>query len=255
MTSEALYATLGRVHLLVLHFPVALLLLAAWFELLEWRRPDELRAALVRTLARYGAVGAVLAAFTGWIHADAEPLGRTVAENLDLHRWIGIASALFALVAGWGVGLARRAAVFAAAVAVSAAGHFGGELVHGEGYVTEWLARPRDPAPAPVTPASAPRADPSFERDVLPLMQAFCVECHGPLKQKGKLRLDVPDPRWFEPGEFGTLVVRGDAANSELLRRVQLPLDDDDHMPPAKEAQLSPADIELLSRWVSSGAR
>jgi uncharacterized membrane protein len=115
VTSEALYATFGRQHLAVLHFPVALLALAALFELLELRGTDERRAALVRTLARFGAVGAAAAALTGWIHADAEPLGRTVAETLDLHRWTGIATAVFALVAGWGSGLARRAGLFAAA--------------------------------------------------------------------------------------------------------------------------------------------
>ncbi|NUP95902.1 MAG: hypothetical protein HUU28_07035, partial [Planctomycetaceae bacterium] len=130
--------------------------------------------------------------------------------------------------------------------------HFGGELVHGEGYVTELLAPAA--APAPNVPTSQV-AEPTFERDVLPLMQAFCVECHGPLKQKGKLRLDAVDPRWFEPGEFGTLVVRGDAASSELLRRMLLPLDDEDHMPPSKEAQPAAADVELVSRWISAGAK
>lgn len=253
MTSDALYATFGRLHLAVLHFPVALLALAALFELLELRAPDERRAALVRTLARFGALGAAAAALTGWIHADAEPLGRTVAETLDLHRWTGIASAVFALVAGWGSGLARRAGLFAAALSASVAGHFGGELVHGEGYVTELLSRPTPAAPS--VPVAPPAAEPTFDRDVLPLMQALCVECHGPLKQKGKLRLDALGPRWFEPTEFGTLVVRGDADSSELLRRMRLPLDDEDHMPPSKEAQPSPTDVELVSRWISAGAK
>lgn len=253
MTSEALYATFGRLHLAVLHFPVALLALAALFELLELRGTDERRAALVRTLARFGALGAAAAALTGWIHADAEPLGRTVAETLDLHRWTGIATAVFALVAGWGSGLARRAGLFAAALSASIAGHFGGELVHGEGYVTELLFRTAPTAPAvPVAPVAA---EPTLERDVLPLMQALCVECHGPLKQKGKLRLDALDPHWFEPGEFGTLVVRGDSASSELVRRMRLPLDDEDHMPPSKEAQPSAADVDLVARWIDGGAR
>ncbi|MCY3002970.1 MAG: hypothetical protein NTV21_14305 [Planctomycetota bacterium] len=230
MTSEALYATFGRLHLAVLHFPVALLALAALLELLELRAPDERRAALVRTLARFGAVGALAAALTGWVHADAEPLGRTVAETLDLHRWTGIASAVFALVAGWGSGLARRAGLFAAALSVSVAGHFGGELVHGEGYLTELLTRTATAPQEPSTPSVPPSASPTFERDVLPLMQALCVECHGPLK-------------------------RGDSAASELVRRMRLPLDDEDHMPPSKEAQPAAADVDLVARWIDAGAR
>ncbi len=35
------------------------------------------------------------------------------------------------------------------------------------------------------------RADERFERSVLPILQRHCVECHGPLKEEGELRLDT----------------------------------------------------------------
>src|SRR5262249_51881476 len=38
----------------------------------------------------------------------------------------------------------------------------------------------------------APDAGPSLERDVLPLLKAHCVKCHGPIKPKGKLNLSGP---------------------------------------------------------------
>ncbi len=33
---------------------------------------------------------------------------------------------------------------------------------------------------------------PTLERDVLPLLKARCVKCHGPAKREGKLNLATP---------------------------------------------------------------
>ena len=40
-------------------------------------------------------------------------------------------------------------------------------------------------------PALMLRVDEVFKKDVLPVLQEHCVKCHGPVKQKGKLRLDI----------------------------------------------------------------
>ena len=249
--SDALLVFVGRMHLAVLHFPLAFLPLAAVLALLDTRAPDEFRARVVRLLARPGAASAVLAALTGWIHADAEPLGRTAANALDLHRWLGMACCLLALAGALGGARLRLPALVGAALLACGAGHLGGELVHGEGYLSEPFRAPA--ASAPLEPVSTEKA--LAFADVQPILQARCVECHGPLKQKGELRLDAFDTRWFEPGEFGTVVVAGRAAESELVRRMRLPLDDEDHMPPAKKPQHSVEELAALERWIDSGAR
>lgn len=257
MQSDALLVVFGRMHLAVLHFPVALLSVAAALELLQLRASSEVRAAVIRVLVRVGAASAVLAAVTGWVHASEEPLGRTAELLLDRHRWIGMACALLAVAAVVMRSRARAVALTASALLALLAGHFGGELVHGESYLTEPL---RD-APAPnstggamTSAAESEPSEPTFA-DVHAVFQARCIECHGPLKQKGELRLDAVEPRWFEPGEFGTLVVRGDPAASELVRRMRLPLDDDDHMPPKKKPQHGPDELALVERWIRAGAR
>lgn len=249
--SDALLVFLGRMHLAVLHFPVAFLPLAAGLALLDARTPSETRARFVRLLARVGAASAVLAALTGWLHADAEPLGRTAQEALDLHRWLGMACALLAVAGALLRGRLHVSALTASALLACGAGHLGGELVHGEGYLTEPFRAP--PASPRVEPA--PTDSVQAFADVQPILTARCVECHGPQKQKGELRLDAFDARWFEPGEFGTVVVAGRAAESELVRRMRLPLDDEDHMPPAKKPQHSAAELAALERWIDSGAR
>jgi YHS domain-containing protein len=55
-------------------------------------------------------------------------------------------------------------------------------------------------------------------------------------------------------GESGAALVAGDAAASELLRRLRLPIDDPDHMPPDDKPQPREAEIVALERWIAAGA-
>jgi len=249
--NDALLVFLGRMHLVVLHFPVAFLPLAAGLALLDARASDPSRARGVSLLARVGAACAVLATLTGWLHADAEPPGRTLAQALELHRWLGLACCLLSLLAVFGRARVRSVALIGSALLALGAGHMGGELVHGEGFLSEPFRAPR--ASAPLAPVRSERV--LAFADVQPILVARCGACHGPQKHKGDLRLDVFDARWFEPGEFGTSVLAPRAAESELVRRMRLPLDDEDHMPPAKKPQHTPDELAALERWIDSGAR
>ena len=72
-----------------------------------------------------------------------------------------------------------------------------------------------------------------YDKVIKPLFEARCVECHGPDKQKGKLRLDTPEH--ISGGSDGEAIVAGNAAESLVLERVLLPEDDDEAMPPKGE--------------------
>jgi mono/diheme cytochrome c family protein len=108
-----------------------------------------------------------------------------------------------------------------------------------------------DPANAPL-----PRSI-DFNRDVRPILADTCFACHGPddAKRKANLRLDLRDAA-LKPAKSGaTALVPGDLVKSELVQRITLPEDDDDHMPPAKgKRQLTRREIDLLKRWVADGA-
>jgi mono/diheme cytochrome c family protein len=90
-----------------------------------------------------------------------------------------------------------------------------------------------------------------FRRDVLPILDARCVECHGPDKVKGDLRLDseaaifAGDPEWWT-------VLWGDPDHSLLLERILLPADDPDAMPPNGD-RLTVANIDTIRTWIESG--
>lgn len=91
-----------------------------------------------------------------------------------------------------------------------------------------------------------------FAKDIHPILQQNCVKCHGPEKQKGKLRLDSREAA-LKGGKGGPAFVAGDAAKSELHRRVILPKTDDDFMPTEGEP-LPKAQLDLLREWINQGA-
>ena len=88
-----------------------------------------------------------------------------------------------------------------------------------------------------------------FENEVRPLLEAKCVRCHGPKKQKGGLRLDTPGGL-LAGGEGGPIVVAGDPAGSRLIQAVRYG-DEDLQMPPKRK--LAGEDIAALERWVERG--
>lgn len=98
---------------------------------------------------------------------------------------------------------------------------------------------------------SAPAAV-DFVKEVAPILQARCVECHGPDKQKAKLRLDTKAD-FLKGGRNGPTVKAGDAAASELHKRILLPKDNDERMPPEGEP-LSAEQVGILKNWINEGA-
>ena len=101
-------------------------------------------------------------------------------------------------------------------------------------------------------PAFGAEAKVDFAKDIQPLLQQNCVKCHGAEKQKGKLRLDSREAA-LKGGKEGPALVAGDAAKSEMVRRVGLPKNDDNIMPPEGDP-LSKAQIDLLKEWINQGA-
>jgi hypothetical protein len=102
--------------------------------------------------------------------------------------------------------------------------------------------------------AAAPAAEPavSYSRDIKPLLAGRCYACHGPDegKRKAKLRLDVREVA------VKKAIKPGNAAASPLVQRVTS-TDADEVMPPphSKKDPLSPAQVDLVRRWIDQGAR
>ena len=90
-----------------------------------------------------------------------------------------------------------------------------------------------------------------FTKDVLPVLQRHCFECHGPGAQEGGLRFDNQD-EFLSGGYSGPAVVSGKPSESELLRRVSLDRLHDDAMPPVGPG-LSDREVIILRQWIQQG--
>jgi uncharacterized membrane protein len=135
-------ALIGRLHPLLVHFPIALILLAAAAE--TFARVTDARQWHVVSAAslRVGAIGAVGAATAGWLMARMH--GVDPSATLEWHRWFGTVTAAIAVAAVWITAAGERSpttrwidwiALMAAAACVAATGHLGGTLVWGADFL------------------------------------------------------------------------------------------------------------------------
>jgi hypothetical protein len=95
-----------------------------------------------------------------------------------------------------------------------------------------------------------------FNRDIRPIFSDICFACHGPddNKRKANLRLDEMAAA-MKPAKSGAIaVVPGNTGKSELIKRITS-TDDDERMPPLKTGKkLTPAQIDVMTRWIAQGA-
>ncbi len=91
-----------------------------------------------------------------------------------------------------------------------------------------------------------------FARDIQPLLQEHCVQCHGPDKQRGGYRLDVREIALTGGDHHAPNILPHQSAESPLIRFVS-GTDEDLNMPP-KGPALPPERIDLLRRWIDQGA-
>jgi len=99
---------------------------------------------------------------------------------------------------------------------------------------------------------NATAAPVDFVRDVRPIFEKHCYECHGEKKQKSGLRLDVKAAALRGGDEHAPDIIAGKAKESPLMKMV-LSEDKDERMPPKGEG-LSATEIAMLTGWINEGA-
>jgi hypothetical protein len=268
-----LFLFLGRFHPTVLHLPVALLLLALLLELTRLpglrRVVPSLPGTVLDLTVWLAALSGFAAAVAGWLLAHE---GGYDSVLLDRHLWTGVATGIGAFACVLLRSLARvrpdRALLprLATGLLVGTCGtmivaaHAGGSLTHGEGFLTEHapgpirlllgLPIPRDRSQEPLTAIAEREA---FDGVALRIFEDRCLACHNPGKLKGDLRLDTYEGV-MAGGKSGPVVIAGDAESSLLWKRLHLPLEDKQHMPPKGKAQLTDDETAVITWWIAAGA-
>lgn len=255
----------GHFHPLVIHLPIGFLAALVVLELAD--RIHHLKhAAQARGLILgLTALSAILAVVLGLMLASA---GGYDSHLLAWHKWMGIAlaaSCVLTAIAYWTkhhrpyVGM-----LMVTLLILTPAAHFGGSMTHGTDYLTEYAPNwvrslAGEKSTVTVVKAAKPKITDLNQAQVFadvvqPILQQNCASCHGPDKRKGDLRLDTI-AGIQKGGEGGAALVAGKSANSEMIQRMLLPLEDDDHMPPAGKPQPTEDQVAMLQWWIDSGAQ
>jgi uncharacterized membrane protein len=266
---QHLLELVGRLHPILVHLPIGLLVGCAALELAARRLRSKVGPGALSVLTWLAAGAALAAAASGLLLSREEGYaGPTLAS----HERVGLAIAgttwLAALLLAVNRRRSSRAAelgyrvfLVTAVLLLVPAGHLGSSLTRG----SDWLLAPfraADGGPTPpaseATPSdpplkAAPPRAPSYTADIAPIFAAHCASCHGPAKHRGGLRLDSPQAI-LRGGDEGPVIVPGDVAQSELLRRVRLPIEHEDHMPPEGKPQPLAEELARMEAWIALGA-
>ena len=264
-----IFQLLGRFHPLLVHFPIALLVVALFMELSTiGGKRNGLREGTY-WLVYMGTIFAVLSALFGWLLRTQEDYS---GELVDNHQYTGMATAVLAIGTTLLLRLtikkklpdfrAYRAALVVTVIILSVAGHLGASLTHGEDYLTgvlpgnqEVYDNTKGLALLAEVKNSDTLTDAQQDRLNLEVRAIFahnCYQCHGENKSEGELVLETKEGV-FKGGESGVVIVPGNAAESELYERITLSPNAEGVMP-KKGKTLKKNEIELIKLWIQNGA-
>jgi len=250
---------LGRFHVLALHLPIGMVLLTA---IVHWLLREPGKNALQQVLPLLWACTAFSALITvvlGLLHFGE---GGFTGPSASAHRMWGIGFAAGTFVAwflcvfninvyrNWGGWL-----TLALLAAITMTGHYGGNLTHGSTYLVEYAPQTvRDlvglEERRPVITDIA-QADP-WHDIVNPMLQSRCSNCHNQDKQSGQLDMSSFDAL-LVGGESGAVVMEGNAAGSDMYKRVTLPQDHENFMPAEGKTPLTADQVAILGWWIDAG--
>lgn len=242
----------GRMHPLVLHFPIVLLVLAVAWELVNLFKtayhPEgkNVGDALLLSAAFTAVVTALMGLFL------SREAGYT-AETLQAHKWGGVVISILSFGAYAFREPLRRVRLLAVPMAivllvtVILTGHLGANITHGQDFLMA-------PVLANSTKPQVMLEDAAVYADLVqPVLEAKCNSCHNQQKAKGGLVLTATDAI-VKGGKSGALWDTTTQDLGLLLRRIHLPETAKKHMPPQGKPQLTDDEIGLLYQWIKTGA-
>ena len=242
---------IGNLHPALVHLPVGIFFVCCIY---QFRPATGISGKFEKFALWTGSIAALLSCISGLILSGS---GEYDVSLVATHQWMGISLFVFSVIMlaleyrmpamRW-----KKLVYLLLFVLLMITGHLGGSLTHGSDYLTDaW----NDESELKGTRKIIVNMDSAnvYTDLVQPVLQQKCYSCHGKNKQKGDLRLDK-EALMMKGGEDGIVIVPGDPEKSDLVKRLELPRNHDDHMPPKEKPQLTEQDIRLIHWWVETGA-
>lgn len=240
----------GRMHPLLLHLPIGLLVISfiLWLGKKNME-PTSFQKIFILVL-QVTAFTAALTALMGFFLSREGGYDETI---LLKHKTLGIITAVlsYTLLLVYR-SFPERKFIFGTIITISLAAmiigsHFGSNLTHGEGFVFQPLQH-ENTAEEKITDSSS-----LFAAVIRPILRSKCFSCHNEKKSKGGLIMTTEE-KILEGGKNGPIWKAGDALNSHIIEKINLPEDEKKHMPPKGKPQLSQEQVDLLFAWIQAGA-
>lgn len=239
----------GRLHPMVLHVPIGILILLFMFMMFRNTFQKKQFRKIMLLCLMLASLSAAVTALFGFFLSIGGDYG---ADALQQHKISGVAlSVITFFILVWYQNVKKSEIIFYSSIVFSIlvlvlAGHTGSVLTHGENFVLAPVTQ-KEEATLNVETSSL------YQLVIMPVMEKKCFSCHNESKAKGKLIMTSID-KFKRGGENGKPWVNGNPDSSRMIKYIHLPLDDDDHMPPDGKPQLNAFEISLLEAWIQAGA-
>jgi uncharacterized membrane protein len=260
-----IFPLIGRFHPLIVHLPIGFILFA--LILMYYPRKDKnMLLPTVQFALLLSTATAFLACITGITLYNQEGYAFETIQN---HLILGIITALTCLTLYFLVKKYQSTSnpkihvgsgiLF---LSLTVTGHLGGNLTHGETYLTEVF-------PEVIQETFGWKVEEQFEplsldgekweealffdEVVQPILNQNCRSCHNEKNNKGDLVLTSRETL-LNGGKNGEVLSPKNPLESELITRMMLPLDHEDHMPPKEKRQPAKSEVELIKAWLETGA-
>lgn len=251
---------IGHLHPLIVHLPIGILFFAYAMMLFQQFGKVEMNIAINLALL-LGAISATIACIAGWLLAQS---GDYEADLIFKHQWTGIGTAILGFLAYF-LKNYRWILATSTILLLTVAGHFGGNLTHGEDYLFPSKSNAASKIESTkattfdvvdttkIASQSLVRKSFVYRDKIVPILKTKCYNCHSATKKKSGLRLDAED---FikKGGKNGHILTIGNPNKSTLFTHLILSEDDDKHMPPKGKPQLTNNEISLIHFWIKKGA-
>jgi uncharacterized membrane protein len=236
----------GRMHPLVLHFPIVFLILSIIPCWLTYKISSNELWFYIRMAAAFTAI--VTAMMGMLLSIEQSDKG----ELLTWHKWTGISIAIVSWLFFIYYGqlskkkLPIRMLSIGILFLMILTGHWGADVTHGENFLLQPLHLDQ--------PSSINAENARIFPDVInPIFKSKCGNCHMGNNQKGGLSL-TDSSSIVNGGKNGKAIDRGDLQKSLLAQRMRLPFSDKKHMPLSDKPQLNETETKLLEIWIKSGS-